>query len=107
MAPIRVATSSDVDAVAGLIGEFRDWWGYHSPSDEGLRGSVERLVTDPSTEFLLAGEVGVAQLRYRYGLWHEADDCWLEDLFVREEARRQGVGRELAIAAVERARARG
>ena len=36
-----------------------------------------------------------------------AEDCWLEDLFVREEARRFGLGRALVDAAVERARERG
>jgi ribosomal protein S18 acetylase RimI-like enzyme len=49
----------------------------------------------------------VCQLRYRYGLWMAAEDCWLEDLFVREQARRGGLGDALVAGAVERARARG
>jgi GNAT superfamily N-acetyltransferase len=107
MAPIRLATPADRAAVTALMTGFRDWWGYDSPSDESIARSVERLLGDPNTELLLAGELGVCQLRYRYGLWLEADDCWLEDLFIREEARGRGLGRELALAAIERARERG
>ena len=36
-----------------------------------------------------------------------ADDCWLEDLFVEEDARGSGLGRALVEAALERARERG
>src|SRR4051794_1590276 len=36
-----------------------------------------------------------------------ADDCWLEDLFVRDEDRRKGLGEQLVALALERARARG
>lgn len=88
---------------------FRDWWGYAEPSDEAMRAGVERLVADPQTEFLLGGEpaIGVAALRYRYGVWKDGEDCCLEDLFVREEARGTGLGRALVDAAVARARERG
>jgi GNAT superfamily N-acetyltransferase len=104
---VRLATSADAPLVAELIGEFRDWWRYDGPSDESLARSVPRLLEDPNTEFLLAGEEGVCQLRYRYGLWLESDDCELEDLYVRERARGSGVGRALVEGAIERARARG
>jgi GNAT superfamily N-acetyltransferase len=104
---IRLATSADAPLVAELVGEFRDWWRYDGPSDESLARSVPRLLADPDTDFLLAGEDGVCQLRYRYGLWLESEDCELEDLFVRERARGSGLGRALVEAAVERARKRG
>ena len=97
--------------MAALVGEFRDWWGYDGPSDESIGRSVARLLADENTEFLLGESVGEAagfcQLRYRYGLWLESEDCLLEDLFVREGARGTGLGRDLVEAAVERARARG
>jgi GNAT superfamily N-acetyltransferase len=50
---------------------------------------------------------GVCQVRFRWSVWKSAEDCWLEDLFVREEARRTGLGRALVEAAVARARERG
>src|SRR3954469_13548761 len=107
LASIRLATTDDLAAVAGLMAAFRDWWGRDTPSDQSIERSVERLLADPNAEFVLAGDVGICQLRYRYGLWHAAGDCWLEDLFVRESARGEGVGRALTEAALERARERG
>ena len=99
--------------MAALMAEFRDWHGRDQPADGDLRAGVARLIEDSSTEYLLgAHEPGgepeaVCQLRYRYGLWHAAEDCWLEDLFVREPARGLGLGRALVEAAAGRARARG
>src|SRR5215210_8598969 len=108
---VRPATGADAPTVARLVGEFRDWWGYDGPSDESIGRSVARLLADENTEFLLGESVGEAagfcQLRYRYGLWLESQDCLLEDLYVREDARRTGLGRDLVEAAIERARARG
>src|SRR4051812_37539617 len=92
---------------------FRDHIGLGAPSDDAVRAGVERLLADPDTEFLLAapaGEArasGVAQLRFRYGVWRAGGDCLLEDLYVDESARGAGLGRALVEATLERARARG
>jgi GNAT superfamily N-acetyltransferase len=106
-----VAGLEDAPAVAGLLCDFRDWWGYAEPSDAEMSARVERLMRAGEAEFVLAADgdapAGVCQLRYRYGVWLGAPDCWLEDLFVREPARGGGVGRALAQAAIARARERG
>ena len=47
------------------------------------------------------------QLRFRHAVWTGTDDAHLEDLFVSEDARGSGIGRELVEAAMERARERG
>ena len=91
---------------------FRDHLGLAAPSDAEMASGVERLLADPDTEFLLAAEdgaepAGVAQLRFRYGIWRAGGDCLLEDLFVDERARGAGLGRALVAATLERARARG
>ncbi len=106
---VRLAGPEDAATVAGLLAQFRDWWGYSEPSDESMRRDVERLLADPSTDYLLGGDppAGVVQLRYRYGVWLAAEDCLLEDLFVSEAARGTGLGRALGEAAVARARERG
>jgi ribosomal protein S18 acetylase RimI-like enzyme len=108
---VRVAEPQDAPAVARLLGEFRTtFFGRSEPSDESLHSSVERLIRDKETEYLLAGgedPAGVAQLRYRESLWSGKCDCWLEDLFVREEARGEGLGGALVVATIERSRARG
>ena len=109
-----LASSAEADAVARLLIGFRDWYGRSDPPDETFHSGVERLIAEPDTEYLLAAAGGsaaepggVCQLRYRYGVWMAREDCWLEDLFVRQEDRGAGLGEALVAAAVERARARG
>jgi GNAT superfamily N-acetyltransferase len=106
---IRLAGPEDAGTVADLLCAFRDWFGYGEPSDADMRASVERLVADPNTEFLLGGRpaAGVCQLRYRYGVWKSAEDCCLEDLYVRDDARATGLGHALVEAAIKRAGTRG
>jgi GNAT superfamily N-acetyltransferase len=110
---VWVARDDQADAVAGLLAGFRDWWGYGAPDDEAIRRTVRELVGDARTDFLLAAAhrdakpAGVCQLRYRLSVWTGVEDCWLEDLFVRSDAQRAGLGRALVEAAVDRARARG
>jgi len=109
---VRVAGPHDAADVARLLVAFRDWFGGTEPSPESIAASVAVLLADPSTEFLLGdagggAPAGVCQLRYRHSVWTGRPDCWLEDLFVEERARRTGLGRALAQAALERARARG
>lgn len=110
---VWVAREDDVDAVTELLAAFRDWWGYDEPTDHGIRHIVRVLVKDSRTEFLLgatdrdSAPTGLCQLRYRLSVWTGAYDCWLEDLYVRADARRSGIGRALVGVAVERAGARG
>ena len=110
---VWLAHPDEAAAVADLMIAFRDWWGRDWPSDNAFHASVERLIERPEVEYLLGAvdqdspPAGVCQLRYRFGVWMAAEDCWMEDLFVRDEARRTGLGRALAQAALERARVRG
>ena len=107
------ADPAEAADVARLIAEFSAWYGNREPGEEKIRASVERIMAGGDGEYLL-GEVaggqapaGVCQLRFRWSVWKSAPDCWLEDLFVREEARRAGLGRALIEAALERAREHG
>ncbi len=108
-----VARSDEAEAIADLLVEFRDHNGHDWPSENAFLASVERLLEDRDTEFLLATPdddsppSGVLQLRFRFSVWKAAPDAWLEDLFVRAEARRAGVGDALVALAKERARERG
>lgn len=107
--PVWIPPAREAGDVARLISGFRAYYGEELPADEDILAAVERLMGDPGTEFLLAGSpaAGVAQLRFRHSVWTGSDDAWLEDLFVEPSARRLGLGRALAEAAIERARARG
>jgi ribosomal protein S18 acetylase RimI-like enzyme len=107
------ASRDEAGDVARLIIGFRDHMGRSEPVDASIRMSVERLLERDEAEYLLAATddasppAGVVQLRYRWGLWWAAEDCWLEDLFVEEHARRSGMGRALVEASLDRARERG
>jgi GNAT superfamily N-acetyltransferase len=107
------ATPDEGDAIARLLIGFRDHMGAERPGDASVRTSVARLLGDADTEFLLASPdddsppAGVLQLRFRFGIWKAAPDAWLEDLFVREAARRAGIGDALLRLAIERAIIRG
>lgn len=108
---VVLAGADEVPQVAVLLGDFHDHIGKARPAAEELEDSVRRVMDGADGEFLLGyvGEepAGFAQLRWRWAVWTRALDGWLEDLFVTEEHRRSGLGRELVEAVMERARERG
>ena len=99
------------EADARLLIAFRNWYDRDEPPDSAFQDGVRRLIVRDDTEYLLAAAGdepgGVAQLRYRHALWTDSEDCWLEDLFVRDEDRRKGLGEALLRRTIERARERG
>lgn len=113
MSAVSLATAGQAATVAELLVEFRDNQGHSWPSEASFLASVELLIERPDTEFWLAAAdddaapVGICQLRFRHCVWTATEDCWLEDLFVRSEARRRGVARALVNRTLERARERG
>ncbi len=110
---VWLADARDAETVARLMVGFRDHLGRDWPSHNAFLAGVERLIDDRDSEFLIgaphddAPPSGVCQLRYRWGLWRAGLDCLLEDLYVLEDARGQGLGRDLVLAAIDRARERG
>jgi ribosomal protein S18 acetylase RimI-like enzyme len=113
MSAVWLAAPADAGHVARLLGAFRDWMKESAPDDDSIAASVAQLITDPQTEYLLGAladggrPAGVCQLRYRHSVWTGSPDCWLEDLYVDAPARRDGLGRALVLAAIERGHARG
>ena len=95
---VWTAAERDLDSVARLIGEFRDFWGKNEPTTQEIRASAARIMEGDQGEYLLATAAsdepcGVAQIRFRWSVWTSAEDCWLEDLFVRAEQGGDGTGR--------------
>ena len=105
---IRLAGTDDAEVVASLVGGFRDFLRVRSPADEALRSVIPGALADPTLEFAcawLAGEpVGYTHTRYFEGIWGPGPEAYLEDLFVVESARGQGVGGALLRHALARAR---
>jgi ribosomal protein S18 acetylase RimI-like enzyme len=106
---VRLAGPGDVEVVARLLAEFNEHNGRDWPPEAAIRAGVERLIARDDTEYLLGGDppAGVVGLRYRYGVWWDGEDCNVEDVFVRADARGTGLGRALVSAAIDRARERG
>jgi ribosomal protein S18 acetylase RimI-like enzyme len=70
---------------------------------------MRQLIADGETDVLLTGEGpdGLAVLRFRPGIWSQALECYLAELYVAPPLRGQGLGRALMLAAIEHARGRG
>ena len=107
------AGPDEAETVARLLVAFRDHLGYAWPSNNAFLAGVEHLMDDRDTDFILASAdddsppSGVAQLRYRMGLWRAGRDCLVEDVFVTESARGRGVARAFLDRATTRALERG
>ena len=104
---IRLAGPEDLETVTRLLVGFRDWWGSATPTDEMFHATARRTPARPQHRVPAGRRAGLAQLRYRLSVWTGVEDCWLEDLYVSDDARGSGLGRALVEACVERARARG
>jgi len=105
---IRLAENVDRDRVVELVRAFRDHVQQVRLSDAEVASSVERLLADPATDFLVAfssrdGALGYVQLRYQYSLWVNGTLAQLEDLFVASPFRRHGIGLQLLQTAAARA----
>ena len=104
-----VAGPEEAETVAALLVAFRDHMGVDWPSENAFLASVERLMEDVDTDFLLGAPdadsppAGVLQLRFRFSVWKAAPDAWIEDVYVADGARRAGVGEALVTRAIERA----
>jgi ribosomal protein S18 acetylase RimI-like enzyme len=106
------ATPEEAGDVARLLAGFRDWYRRDWPDDASFRASVERIMARDDAEYLLGAPAGgppagVIQLRFRWTVWWEAEDCWIEDVYVEDAARGTGLGRALVQAGLDRARERG
>jgi GNAT superfamily N-acetyltransferase len=113
---IRRATRHDVPVILELIrglAEYERASAEEVPADEAAL--VESLFgTRPAAEVLLAFEeeraLGFAVFFHNYSTWRARHGLYLEDLFVRPESRKRGIGKallvELARIAVQRRCAR-
>ncbi|MEA2194810.1 MAG: hypothetical protein QOG42_1244 [Solirubrobacteraceae bacterium] len=108
-----LATPDEADTVAELLVAFRDHMGLDWPSANAFLASVERLMEEVDTDFVLAAPdadsppSGVLQLRFRFSVWKAAPDAWIEDVYVAPGARRAGMGDALVTRAIARAAERG
>ncbi|MBB3228844.1 ribosomal protein S18 acetylase RimI-like enzyme [Luteibacter sp. Sphag1AF] len=110
-ATVRVADLKDLDQVAVLFDEYRQF--YAQPADASLaRRFMESRLSEGSS-LVLVGEtvdgdiVAFTQLYPLFDSVGAVPSFILYDLFVAQRARRQGIARNLMVEAVNEARRRG
>jgi GNAT superfamily N-acetyltransferase len=105
---VRRAEIADAAAIGKLLHAFNSEFDEPTPGPRFLAGRVrELLVADELTVLLAEGKDGLAVLRFRPGIWTEALECYLAELYVVPERRGQGLGRALMEAAIDLARREG
>jgi ribosomal protein S18 acetylase RimI-like enzyme len=119
---VRVADEADAEATGRLLHDFNEEFDEPTPSPERLARRIRELLAEGHTSVLLgwapgspgAAAVpaggdphGLAVLRFRPGIWSEALECYLAELYVVPAHRGAGLGRALMLAAIEHARERG
>ena len=92
---VRDATGGDTHSITRLITELAA----SSETSPVTDTYVEGYLASPGNRVLLAeslGEVvGLLSYSVRHGLYHAGDSCLIEEVVVREDARRRGVGSAL------------
>lgn len=102
--PVRRAGAEDAPTVARLLHDFNTEFSDPSPGVEVLGERLARLIGEGEVTVLLGGEdEGVSLFRLRPALWAEGLEAYLQELYVVPARRRQGMGRALLEATIERA----
>jgi GNAT superfamily N-acetyltransferase len=100
------ADASDVGAIGRLLHDFNTEFDDPTPGPEALAARFLELLASGDTAVLLggAGPDGVAVLRFRPAIWSTFLECYLAELYVVPDRRREGLGRALMEAAIQLAR---
>jgi ribosomal protein S18 acetylase RimI-like enzyme len=106
---VRRASGEDAEAIGRLLHDFNREFDEPTPGPAALAERVRTLLDHGDTIVLLGGDGphGVAVLRLRPAIWDEALECYLAELYVVPDRRRQGLGRALMEQAMDVARAEG
>ncbi len=107
---IRQAVLSDTEELALLFDSYRQFYGRASDIDSAREFLLARFNRGESVVFIAHADdvaVGFAQLYPSFSSVSLARTFVLNDLFVHEHARRQGVASKLMVAAVEFAKSLG
>lgn len=106
---VRPGELADAEAVGRLLHDFNSEFDEPTPGPDRLAQRIRQLLAEDEIAVLLAGAgpYGLAVLRFRPSIWSQALECYLAELYVVPDRRRQGLGRALIQAAIELAREQG
>lgn len=104
MLTIRSATSADVDAIAPLFDEYREFF-TQKPDLAVSRGFLAERIARGESVVLGAFDGGAAagflQLYPLFSSWYARRQWFLSDLFVLPTFRERGIGKRLVESAIE------
>jgi ribosomal protein S18 acetylase RimI-like enzyme len=106
---VRRATRDDAPAIGQLLHDFNREFDEPTPPPARMAERLAELIDGGDETIVLltdgsAGPDGLAVLRLRPSLWSRALECYLAELYVIPEHRRQGRGLALMEAAMATAR---
>jgi GNAT superfamily N-acetyltransferase len=106
---VRIAQLADAESVGQLLHDFNREYDEPTPDPDPLAERIRYLIDEGHATILLggAGPDGLAVLRFRPSIWTLALECYLAELYVVPQRRREGLGRALLQAAIELARSEG
>jgi ribosomal protein S18 acetylase RimI-like enzyme len=109
MSSPRRAELGDAEAIGRLLHDFNTEYDDPTPGPDRMAERVRQLLAADELTVLLAGDGpdGLAVLRFRPGIWSQALECYLAELYVVPARRGQGLGRALMEGAIELAREKG
>jgi GNAT superfamily N-acetyltransferase len=102
--PVRDAEVGDIDEICALIEEHAVYEGRHDLVLDRAEMTKHLFGADPRAWVLLAEPPGAGTVAgfafccWNFSTWQGRPGIWLDDLFVRPEYRRHGLGRELLAA---------
>jgi len=108
-AAVRPAGAADADAIGRLLHDFNTEYEEATPGPEAVAARVRDLLASEDFVVLLGGSEprGLAVLRFRPSIWTAGLECYIAELYVQPEHRRQGLGLALMNAALDAARDQG
>ena len=105
---VRSAEVKDAEVIGRLLHDFNTEFDDPTPGAGALADRVRELLSTEEFSVLLSTDgLGLAVLRFRPGIWTNALECYLAELYVRPQRRGQGLGRALMEAAINFARRKG
>jgi len=108
---VRLATEDDVPQILPLIRSLAASYGESLPGKEAMAEIVRQQVNSDNHEYVVAetkGSIfGCLLVCYYLSTWAAAPYAMLQDFFIAEEGRNQGVGSTMFAYARDRARIRG
>jgi ribosomal protein S18 acetylase RimI-like enzyme len=111
---VRLATAGDAAEIGRLLDDFNREFDEPTPGRAALTARITELLAAGEVDVLMSESAtgtdpadGLAVLRFRPGIWSEALECYLAELYVVPDSRGRGLGRRLMEAAIEFARSRG